>query len=56
MTSVVFAPLIPAWLAMPLAAAAILLLAVLAAGVLYVWRQDKQQQAAAKPEPLKKAA
>jgi hypothetical protein len=41
---------------MGLVAAAILLLAVLAAGVLYVWRQDKQQQAAAKPEPLKKAA
>lgn len=39
-----------------LVAAAILLLAVLAAGVLYVWRQDKRQQAAAKPEPLRKAA
>ncbi len=39
-----------------LVAAAILLLAVLAAGVLYMWRQDKQQQAAVKREPLKKAA
>ncbi len=43
---------------MGLLAAAILLLAVLAAGVLYVWHQDKQQQVTAerKPEPLKKAA
>ena len=41
---------------MGLVAAAILLLAVLAAGVLYVWRQHKQQQVAAEREPLKKAA
>ncbi len=39
-----------------LVAAAILLLAVLAAGILYVWRQEKRQQAAAEREPLKKAA
>ncbi len=39
-----------------LVAAAILLLAILAAGVLYVWRQEKRQQAAAEREPLKKAA
>lgn len=41
---------------MGLVAAAILLLAVLAAGVLYVWRRDKQRQVAAEREPLKKAA
>ena len=41
---------------MGLLAAAILLLAVLAAGVLYVWRQDTQQRVAAEREPLKKAA
>jgi hypothetical protein len=37
-------------------AAAILLLAVLVAGVLYVWHQDKQRRVAAELEPLKKAA
>ena len=41
---------------MGLVAAAILLLAVLAAGVLYVWRQDKQQRVAAERKPQKKAA
>lgn len=41
---------------MGLVAAAILLLAVLAAGVLYAWRQDKRQQVAAERDTLKKAA
>lgn len=41
---------------MGLLAAAILLLAILAAGVLYVWSQDKRRQVAAEREPLKKAA
>ena len=39
-----------------LVAAAILVLAVLAVSILYVWRRDKQQQVAAEREPLKKAA
>jgi hypothetical protein len=41
-----------------LLAAGILLLAVIAAGLLYVWNQDRHQRqhAAAEREPLKKAA
>jgi hypothetical protein len=39
-----------------LLAAAILLVVILAAGVLYVWHQDKRRQVAAEREPLKKAA
>lgn len=39
-----------------LLAGGILLLVVFVAGILFVWNQDKQRRAAAKREPLKKAA